>query len=74
MTPSPHCCAPPLLTPTGSGCCFATRGAYTGAFRTGDIVHLSGKLVHTQDAHRSGFGIELTPWSVTESYPATLTG
>ncbi|GAA0829187.1 hypothetical protein ACFQVD_08360 [Streptosporangium amethystogenes subsp. fukuiense] len=53
-------------------------GAYTGAFRTGDIVHLSGKLVHTQDdtqdAHRSGFGIELTPWSVTESYLATLTG
>ncbi|MFC7650334.1 hypothetical protein ACFQX6_65880 [Streptosporangium lutulentum] len=49
-------------------------GAYTGAFRTGDIVHLSGKLVHTHDGTHSGFGIELTPWSVTESYLATLTG
>ncbi|MGH3809641.1 MAG: hypothetical protein ACRDRU_24060 [Pseudonocardiaceae bacterium] len=49
-------------------------GAYTGAFRTGDIVHLSGKLVHLQDGIHSGFGIELTPWSVSKSYLANLTG
>ncbi|WP_308299834.1 hypothetical protein [Streptomyces sp. CJ_13] len=47
-------------------------GAYTGAFRTGDTVYLSGKLVHTKDGPRSGFGIELTPWTAAESYLATL--
>ena len=47
-------------------------GAYTGAFRTGDTVHLTGKLVHTQDGQHSGFGIELTPWSVSGSYVANL--
>ena len=47
-------------------------GAYTGAFRAGDTVHLSGKLVHTQDGARSGFGIELTPWNVGGSYVANL--
>jgi hypothetical protein len=47
-------------------------GAYTGAFRAGDTVHLSGKLVHTQDGARSGFGIELTPWNVRGSYVANL--
>jgi predicted nucleotidyltransferase len=47
-------------------------GAYTGAFRAGDMVHLSGKLVHTQDGARSGFGIELTPWNVGGSYVANL--
>lgn len=47
-------------------------GAYTGAFRAGDTVHLSGKLVHTQDGGRSGFGIELTPWNVRGSYVANL--
>lgn len=46
-------------------------GAYTGAFRTGDTVYLSGRLVHT-DGPRSGFGIELTPWTAAESYLATL--
>ncbi|MGW2406042.1 nucleotidyltransferase domain-containing protein [Streptomyces sp. NPDC001739] len=49
-------------------------GAYTGAFRSGDTVHLSGKLVHTQDGKRSGFGIELTPWTVSNSYVASLAG
>lgn len=49
-------------------------GAYTGAFRSGDTVHLSGKLVHTQDGERSGFGIELTPWTVSGSYVANLAG
>jgi uncharacterized protein len=49
-------------------------GAYTGAFRSGDIVHVSGKLVHLQDGDHSGFGIELTPWSVSSSYLASLTG
>ncbi|WP_030811687.1 nucleotidyltransferase domain-containing protein [Streptomyces sp. NRRL S-337] len=49
-------------------------GAYTGAFRSGDTVHLSGKLVHTQDGERSGFGIELTPWTVSNSYVASLAG
>lgn len=47
-------------------------GAYTGAFRTGDTVYLSGRLVHTTDGPRSGFGIELTPWTAAESYLATL--
>jgi predicted nucleotidyltransferase len=48
-------------------------GAYTGAFRQGDTVHLSGRLVHIQDAAGpGGFGIELTPWSATESYLANL--
>ncbi|MGH3697057.1 MAG: hypothetical protein ACRDRX_24270 [Pseudonocardiaceae bacterium] len=49
-------------------------GAYTGAFRTGDTVYLSGKLVHLQDGDHDGFGIELTPWSVSKSYLANLTG
>lgn len=48
-------------------------GAYTGAFRAGDTVYLSGKLVHTQDGEQGAFGIELTPWSVSESYMANLT-
>ncbi|MFG2767795.1 nucleotidyltransferase domain-containing protein [Streptomyces rubiginosohelvolus] len=48
-------------------------GAYTGAFREGDTVHLSGRLVHIQGPHGpGGFGIELTPWSATESYLANL--
>lgn len=47
-------------------------GAYTGAFREGDIVYLSGKLVHMQGGDHSGFGIELTPWTATESYLASL--
>ncbi len=47
-------------------------GAYTGAFRAGDVVHLTGKLVHAADGHRSSFGIELTPWSVSSSYVANL--
>ncbi|WP_437105195.1 hypothetical protein [Streptomyces sp. enrichment culture] len=49
-------------------------GAYTGAFRTGDLVYLSGRLVHIQGpgAH-NGFGIELTPWSAAESFLANLT-
>jgi predicted nucleotidyltransferase len=49
-------------------------GAYTSAFRSGDTVHLSGKLVHTQDGEHSGFGIELTPWAVSGSYVANLAG
>jgi predicted nucleotidyltransferase len=49
-------------------------GAYTGAFRTGDTVYLSGKLVHLQDGDHDGFGIELTPWSVSKFYLANLTG
>ncbi|MFI5725313.1 nucleotidyltransferase domain-containing protein [Streptomyces cyaneofuscatus] len=48
-------------------------GAYTGAFRAGDTVHLSGRLVHTQGRGGiRGFAIELTPWSATESYLASL--
>ncbi|MGW1409810.1 hypothetical protein [Streptomyces sp. NPDC002403] len=39
-------------------------GAYTGTFRTGDVVYLSGRPVHVHgpDAH-SGFDVEVTPWS-----------
>jgi predicted nucleotidyltransferase len=47
-------------------------GAYTGAFRTGDTVYLSGRLVHIQESGRSTFGIELTPWSAAESFLANL--
>ncbi|NUK23687.1 hypothetical protein HRW08_13550 [Streptomyces lunaelactis] len=48
-------------------------GAYTGAFRQGDTVHLSGRLVHIQGPGRlDGFGIELTPWSATTSFLANL--
>ncbi|MER5302145.1 hypothetical protein ABT039_22180 [Streptomyces lasiicapitis] len=48
-------------------------GAYTGAFREGDTVYLSGRLVHVQGPDgRGGFGIELTPWSAAESYLANL--
>ncbi|MER5969435.1 nucleotidyltransferase domain-containing protein [Streptomyces sp. NPDC002055] len=48
-------------------------GAYTGAFREGDTVHISGRLVHIQGPKGAGgFGIELTPWSATESYLANL--
>jgi uncharacterized protein len=48
-------------------------GAYTGAFRTGDTVYVTGKLVHVQDGDCSTFGIELTPWNVSASYLANLT-
>ena len=48
-------------------------GAYTGAFRTGDTVYVTGKLVHVQDGDYSTFGIELTPWNVSASYLANLT-
>lgn len=49
-------------------------GAYTGAFRDGDTVHVSGKLVHLQDGDHGTFGIELTPWNVGKSYLANLAG
>lgn len=48
-------------------------GAYTGAFRTGDTVHVAGKLVHLRDGDHTTFGIELTPWNVGTSYLASLT-
>ncbi|MFE1775999.1 hypothetical protein [Streptomyces sp. NPDC059008] len=48
-------------------------GAYTGAFREGDLVYLSGRLVHLHGpGERSTFGIELTPWSAAESFLADL--
>lgn len=49
-------------------------GAYTGAFRTGDTVHVAGKLVHLHHGDHSGFGVELTPWNTGTSYLANLTG
>ncbi|MFB7292237.1 hypothetical protein [Actinacidiphila glaucinigra] len=48
-------------------------GAYTGAFRAGDLLHIAGKLVHLHDGHHTGFGVELTPWSTGTSYLAHLT-
>ncbi|MEJ8653595.1 hypothetical protein WKI65_37525 [Streptomyces sp. MS1.AVA.3] len=49
-------------------------GAYTGAFREGDVVYLSGRLVHVHGPDQdSTFGIELTPWSAAESFLANLT-
>jgi predicted nucleotidyltransferase len=48
-------------------------GAYTGAFREGDTVQLSGRLVHIQGPGLlDGFGIELTPWSAATSFLAFL--
>ncbi|TVZ84863.1 hypothetical protein [Streptomyces sp. BK340] len=48
--------------------------ACAGVFRTSDVVDLSGRLVHVQGpAARSGFGIELSPWSAAESFLANLT-
>ncbi|MFB6784833.1 hypothetical protein ACFCX0_48310 [Streptomyces sp. NPDC056352] len=47
-------------------------GAYTDAFRQGDTVHLSRRLVHIQGPTAGGFGIGRTPWSATESYLANL--
>jgi len=55
-------------------CLRSYLGAYTGAFREGDTVHLTGKLVHLQDGDHTTFGIELTPWNVSKSYLANLTG
>ncbi len=49
-------------------------GAYTGAFRTGDTVHLSGKLVHSKGGNHEGFGIEMTPWNASGTYIANLAG
>ncbi|WP_326615620.1 hypothetical protein OG863_00060 [Streptomyces decoyicus] len=49
-------------------------GAYTGAFREGDVVYLSGRLVHVHGPDQdSTFGVELTPWSAAESFLANLT-
>jgi predicted nucleotidyltransferase len=49
-------------------------GAYTGAFRTGDTVHVAGKPVHLHNGDHTGFGVELTPWNTGTSYLANLTG
>ncbi|UGQ12052.1 hypothetical protein LO772_00080 [Yinghuangia sp. ASG 101] len=49
-------------------------GAYTGTFRTGDTVHVAGKLVHFHLGDHTGFGVELTPWNTGTSYLANLTG
>lgn len=38
--------------------------AYTGAFRTGDTVHVAGKLVHLHNGDHTGFGVDLA--NVTE--------
>ncbi|WP_327707519.1 hypothetical protein [Streptomyces decoyicus] len=44
-------------------------GAYTGAFREGDVVYLSGRLVHIHGPDQgSTFGIALTLWSAAESF------
>lgn len=51
---------------------FSYLGAYTGAFRSGDLVHLTGKLVHVQNENNSDLGIELTPWSTSGSHSASL--
>jgi predicted nucleotidyltransferase len=55
-------------------CLRSYLGAYTGAFRAGDTVYLSGKLVWIQDGDHGEFDIELTPWNVSKSYLANLTG
>lgn len=47
--------------------------SYLGAFRAGDSVYITGKLVHIQDGDCGTFGIELTPWNVSTSYLASLT-
>lgn len=51
---------------------FSHLGAYTGAFRTGDRLYLSGRLVHFHNGDRSGFGVSLTPWNSRGDYLANL--
>lgn len=47
-------------------------GAYTGAFRAGDPIHVMGRLVHLLHEGRDSFGVELTPWTASRSYLAGL--
>ncbi|XKK40058.1 hypothetical protein HFP72_04560 [Nocardiopsis sp. ARC36] len=47
-------------------------GAYTGAFRAGDSIHVTGRLVHLTHQGRYSFGVELTPWTASRSYIADL--
>ncbi|TDQ52885.1 hypothetical protein [Actinorugispora endophytica] len=51
---------------------FSQVGAHTGAFRVGDRLYLSGRLVHFGEGTRDGFGVSLTPWSVQGDYLANL--
>lgn len=51
---------------------FSHLGAHTGAFRAGDRLYLSGRLVHFDRGGIGGFGISLTPWSVRGDYLANL--
>ncbi|MDT0329205.1 hypothetical protein [Nocardiopsis lambiniae] len=47
-------------------------GAYTGAFRAGDPIHVVGRLVHLSQGTEDTFGVELTPWTASRSYLADL--
>ncbi|WP_306369514.1 hypothetical protein [Nocardiopsis sp. CC223A] len=47
-------------------------GAYTGAFRAGDSIHVVGRLVHLSQEGEDTFGVELTPWTASRSYLADL--
>ncbi|WP_017574738.1 hypothetical protein [Nocardiopsis kunsanensis] len=47
-------------------------GAYTGAFRAGDSIHVVGRLVHLRHEGEDSFGVELTPWTASRSYLAGL--
>lgn len=47
-------------------------GAYTGAFRTGDSIHVMGRLVHLLHEGEDSFGVELTPWTASRSYLAGI--
>jgi len=51
---------------------FSHLGAHTGAFRTGDRLYLSGRLVHFGRERHEGFGVSLTPWSLRGDYLANL--
>ncbi len=47
-------------------------GAYTGAFRAGDSIHVMGRLVHLSHEGKDSFGVELTPWTASRSYLAGI--
>jgi predicted nucleotidyltransferase len=49
-------------------------GAYTNAFQTGDTLYAQGRIVHLSEGADSTFGVELTPWSVSRSFIANVTG
>ncbi|MEV0375982.1 hypothetical protein AB0I10_40800 [Streptomyces sp. NPDC050636] len=44
---------------------------YLDAYRQGDLVYPSGRLVHIKGPIRSPFGVELTLWPAAASFSPT---